>query len=404
MKLHTQVFLGIVLGIFAGVIFRENAVIFQPIGEVFIRLLRMIIVPIVFASIVVGVMSLGNIQSLGRLGGRTFMFYILTTFGAVCIGLILVNIIQPGVGSQLDVNTVIQAPLELETSGTGINFVEILTDIVPSNFMEAVVQEKMLSIIFVSILFGCALTMVGRTGEVIVKLVEGINDVVLKITDWIMKLAPIGVFSLMAALVGRTGITAFRPLLFYIVTVMVALIVHVLIVQSGVLMLIGKYSPITFFKRFFPAIATAFSTNSSVATLPVSMECLEKKVGVSKKVVGFVAPLGATMNMDGTALYEVVAALFIAQVYGVHLSFTQQLIVGLTAVLASVGTAGIPSAGLVTMIVVLRSVDLPLESIGLLLAVDRIIDMCRTTVNVLGDGVAAIVISRLEGDKLTEPQ
>lgn len=396
-KLHTQIFLGIVFGIFAGVLFRENAALFEPIGDIFVRLLRMIVIPIVFSSLVVGVLNLGNVQSLGRLGAKTFLYYVFTTFAAVFIGLLVVNMINPGIDADLPF---IDDYAALELQQNKLYFSDFLIKIVPNNVFKAMSEDQTLGLIFFSILFGCALLAIGRKAEPVAKFVESVNDVVLKITDWIMYLAPLGVFALMAALVGKIGLAAFKPLALYMATVLVGLGIHVLFTLAFILIVFGKYSPILFLKKVFPALATAFSTDSSVATLPVTMETLEKNVGVSKKVTGFVAPLGATINMDGTALYEAVAAMFIAQVYGVEMTLTQQLIISLTATLASIGAAGIPSAGLVTLVVVLRSVNLPLEGIGLLLAVDRILDMCRTTVNVLGDTVGALVVSRLEGERV----
>jgi Na+/H+-dicarboxylate symporter len=396
MKLHTQIFLGIILGLFCGILFRENAVIFQPIGDMFIRLLRMVVIPIIFSSLVVGVLNLGNVKSLGRLGGRTFVYYLTTTLAAVFIGLLVVNMIHPGWDADIQVTeSVLPDGLQNQT----LFLSDILKNLVPENIFKAMVEGQTLGLIFFSIIFGCALLAIGKKAEAMGRMVESLNEVVLKITDWIMLLAPIGVFALMASLVGKIGLAAFKPLALYMATVLIGLALHSLFVLSGILVFIGKYSPITFVKRMFPALATAFSTDSSVATLPVTMECLEKNVGISKKVTGFVTPLGATINMDGTALYEAVAAMFIAQVYGIDLTLTQQFIIALTATLASIGAAGIPSAGLITLVIVLKAVNLPLEGIGLLLAVDRILDMCRTTVNVLGDAVGALVVARLEGER-----
>ena len=401
LKLHTQIFLGIILGIICGILLRENAVIFAPIGDIFVRLLRMIIIPIVFSSLVMGVINLGSVQGLGRLGARTFIYYILTTLSAVFIGLVVVNLVNPGVGgAMLDFSQTTELPLEVLEGG--VPFIDIFTQIVPENVLSSMVEEQMLGLIFFSIIFGCALLAVGKKGETVAKFVEGLNDVVLKITDWIMLLAPFGVFALMSSLVGKTGLMAFKPLALYMVAVLIGLGLHAGIVLSGILIFVVKYSPITFIKKMFPALATAFSTDSSVATLPVTIECLEKNVGVSRKVVGFVAPLGATINMDGTALYEAVAAMFIAQVFGIEMTLTEQLIISLTATLASIGAAGIPSAGLVTLAIVLKSVNLPLEGIGLLLAVDRILDMCRTTINVLGDACGSMVVASFEGEKFKQ--
>jgi Na+/H+-dicarboxylate symporter len=317
---------------------------------------------------------------------------------AVLMGLIVVNLIKPGIGSHVNLSHIDSYQLFDNHNENSVSVVSILSDSVPSNIVSAAASENMLGIIFFSLVFASALLALGSKGEQLKKVFEETNDVFLLITNWIMKLAPLGVFALLASLVGQTGLDIFKPVAFYVITVLIGLFLHLFVTLSGILLIIVKYSPLQFFKKVFPAIATAFSTASSIATLPVTMECLEKKVGVSKKVVGFVAPLGATVNMDGTALYEAVAAVFIAQVFGFDMSLTQQAIIMLTATLASVGAAGIPSAGLVTLAMVLQSVNLPLEGLGILLAVDRVLDMFRTTINVISDCVAALFVASLEGE------
>ncbi|MBA95591.1 MAG: dicarboxylate/amino acid:cation symporter [Rickettsiales bacterium] len=397
-KLPTQIMFAMLLGVIVGILFREHALIFEPLGNVFIRLLKMIIVPIIFSSLVVGVVSLGSVQSLGRLGMRTFLYYMVTTIMAVMIGLIVVNFIKPGFDTDVDLALFSSNPIT-DSIDHDVSVVSVITDIVPSNIISAIATENMLGIIFFSIIFGTALLSLDIKGGTVKQFIEEFNNLFLKITDWIMKLSPIGVFALIATMVGQTGFAIFKPVAFYVATVLIAIAIHLLFTLSSILIIVARYSPVTFFQKIFPAIATAFSTDSSIATLPVTMECLEKNVGVSKKVVGFIAPLGATVNMDGTALYEAVAAVFIAQVVGIDMTITQQIIVMLTAVLASVGAAGIPSAGLVTMVIVLKSVNLPLEGIGILLAVDRILDMFRTSVNIISDSCGALVIGRLEGEQ-----
>tara|TARA_B100000427_G_scaffold5791_1_gene5423 strand:- start:6562 stop:7755 length:1194 start_codon:yes stop_codon:yes gene_type:complete len=391
------------LGVIVGILFRENALIFEPLGNVFIRLLKMIIVPIIFSSLVVGVVSLGSVQSLGRLGTRTFLYYMVTTVMAVLIGLIVVNFVKPGIDTDVDLS-LFGSNAITQSIDHEVSVVSIITDIVPSNVISAIASENMLGIIFFSIVFGTALLSLDVKGNTVKQFMEEFNNLFLKITDWIMRLSPIGVFALIATMVGQTGFAIFKPVAFYVATVLIAIVIHLLFTLSSILVIVARYSPIKFFQKIFPAIATAFSTDSSIATLPVTMECLEKNVGVSKKVVGFIAPLGATVNMDGTALYEAVAAVFIAQVVGIDMTITQQIIVMLTAVLASVGAAGIPSAGLVTMVIVLKSVNLPLEGIGILLAVDRILDMFRTSVNVISDSCGALVIGRLEGEQFVNDE
>ena len=305
-----------VLGVICGVVFRDQAIILQPVGDVFIRLLKMIIVPLVFASLVVGIVSLGNVQSLGRLGARTFLYYLGTTIMAVFVGLIVVNFIQPGIDTTIDLDIIQGMDVISSVSQENVSIIGVITDIVPTNIIKAITEENMLGVIFFSIIFGAAVLSFGSKGNSLKPLMHEMNDVFLKITDWIMKLAPLGVFALLAALVGQTGLSIFKPIAFYVLAVLLALGTHLIVTLFGILIIIVKYSPIRFMKEMFPAIATAFSTVSSIATLPVTMDCLEKNVGVSKKVVGFITPLGAT-NMDGTALYE--GMFFIAQVFGIDL-------------------------------------------------------------------------------------
>eukprot|EP01047_Picozoa_sp_COSAG01_P073220 COSAG01_NODE_11872_length_1843_cov_16.877961_2_plen_407_part_00 len=396
LKLHTQIFIAIAFGIFFGVMLQENAIIFEPIGRIFIRLLSMIIIPIIFATLIVGITSLGNIQTLSRLGSKTFIYYLSTTVIAVIIGLSVINIIKPGVNADLNMST--NALQQLPD--TNLHVGRLIEEIVPNNIFTAIVEEHMISVIFFTLIFGLALNYSGKTAKPILDIISSLNDVVLKMTEWIMKLAPLGVFALISSLIGKMGLDAFKPLALYMIVVVVALLIHLFLVIPSLLYIFAQYSPKTFFIKMFPALATAFSTDSSVATLPVTIDSLENNVGVSNKVTSFVAPLGATINMDGTALYEAMAALFIAQAYNIELSIMQQLIVALTAILASIGAAGIPSAGLVTLVIILQAVNLPLEGIGMLLAVDRILDMCRTTVNVAGDACGSIIIAKHEGERL----
>ncbi|MEK9656941.1 MAG: dicarboxylate/amino acid:cation symporter [bacterium] len=394
-KLHTQIIISIIMGITVGVLLQEKAIILKPLAEIFIRLLNMIIIPIIFATLIVGITSLGNIKTLGRLGSKTFIYYIITSLIAVIIGLTIINLFNPGKNADLIIDQSIIDTLP----NTKMNLTTIIEQIIPKNFFKAIVEENMVSIIFFTIFFGMALNYLGKAGKPILDFVNALNEVILKITEWIMTLAPIGVFALIATLIGEMGLGTLRPLAIYMLSVIVALSIHLLIIIPIILYFFGKYSPKKFFVNFFPALATAFSTDSSIATLPVTIESLEKNIGVSNKVTSFVAPLGATINMDGTALYEAMAALFIAQAYNIQLTLTEQLIVALTAILASIGAAGIPSAGLITLIIVLQAVNLPLEGIGILLAVDRVLDMCRTTVNVAGDACGSIVIAKMEGER-----
>jgi Na+/H+-dicarboxylate symporter len=394
LKVHTQIIIAIILGIIVGWWLKEKAEFLQIIGDLFIRLLKMIIIPLILASVVSGITQIGNIHNLGRIGLKTFIYYLVTTILAVTIGLILVNLIQPGTGAEL-ADKVTELPEQ-----TAPSFIAIITDIIPENLFNSMAQDRVLQIIFFAILLGAALSSVGEKGKSLVNLFEAFNAVMMKITNWIMHLAPIGVFALMAVTIGKTGLEAIKSLGLYMTTVGIGLSIHAFITLPVLLFIFGRYNPLKFIKDVFSAVATAFSTASSAATLPITMECLEENTGVSNKITSFVLPLGATVNMDGTALYEAVAAMFIAQAYGIELSFAQQLIIVLTATLASIGAAAIPSAGLITLVIVLKAVNLPLEGIGMILAVDRILDMCRTAVNVWGDSCGTTIIARLEGEKL----
>jgi Na+/H+-dicarboxylate symporter len=383
------------LGVAAGLLLGEKAVHVKIAGDMFIRLLKAIIIPLIMASMVAGIVSLGDVRKLGRIGLRTFGYYVVTTTLAVSVGLVLVNLMRPGIGVDMGVEKT------FDLAGREVpSVVSIIMDIVPANLFHAMANDKVLSVIFFSLLLGVAISSVGEKGRPLVNLFEAFNTVMMKITDWIMRLAPFGVFALMAHTIGTMGLSVIKPLLVYMTTVTIGLIFHACVTLPILLAVLGKYPPLKFIRDVFSAVATAFSTASSAATLPITMDCLQENTGVSNKVTSFVLPLGATVNMDGTALYEAVTAMFVAQAYGIDLSISQQLIIMLTATLASIGAAAIPGAGLVTLVIVLKAVGLPLEGIGMILAVDRILDMLRTGVNVWGDACGAAVVARLEGEKL----
>ena len=351
----------------------------------------MIIVPLILASVVTGVAGVGDVRNLGRIGGKTLVYYLNTTGISVIIGLILVNLVQPGRGADIGLSAI---PERLKEGGPSI--LQTLLHIIPTNPFRALVEADVLSIIAFALLFGAVLTTLGERGQTLIGFFEGLNEGMLKITDLVMRLAPLGVFALMADIVGHTGIGVLKPLAKYMFVVLVGLLIHGAGVLPLLLRVVGKTPAFAFTRQMSSALATAFTTSSSSATLPISMECAERNAGLPNRIVSFVLPLGATINMDGTALYESVAAMFIAQAYGIELTLGSQMVIFLTATLAAIGAAGIPGAGLVTMAVVLKAVGLPLEGIGLILAVDRILDMCRTTVNVWGDCVGAAIIARSE--------
>ena len=361
-----------------------------PIGTIFIKLLKMLIVPLIVASMITGVASVGDIRKLGGMGARTFAFYILTTWASVFVGLIVVNIIGPGKGSPMLTGEVPEA------AHTVVGFWQILMNLVPENPIDAAANMDILPLIVFSLFFGAVLTMVGTKADPMLSFFDSLNTIMLKMADIVIKLTPIGVFALLGKVVGETGPSIFANLGKYMLTVVIGLAIHGLVTLPLLLKFVGGVNPRKYFMRIAPALTTAFSTSSSSATLPLTMDCVEKRAKVSPRVSRFVLPIGATINMDGTALYESVAAVFIAQVYGIDLTLGQQVLVFLTATLAAIGAAGIPSAGLVTMAIVLNAVGLPLEGIGMIVAVDRILDMCRTTVNVWGDSVGCSVVARLE--------
>lgn len=395
LKVHTQILIAIVLGIITGILLGEKAIHIKIVGDLFIRLLKAIIIPLILASMVAGIVSLGDVRKLGRIGLKTFIYYLATTTLAVGVGLVLVNLMRPGVNVKM-----VEETTDILSSREVPSVISIIYDIIPANIVDAMAKDKVLSIIFFSLLLGIAISSIGEKGKSLVTIFESFNAVMMKITDWIMHLAPYGVFALMAYTIGTMGLSVIKPLFVYMATVVLGLIIHACITLPLLLRTFGKYSPVKFIQDVFSAVATAFSTASSAATLPITMDCLQENTGVSNKVTSFVLPLGATVNMDGTALYEAVAAMFIAQAYGIDLGIGQQLIIMLTATLASIGAAAIPGAGLVTMVIVLRAVNLPLEGIGMILAVDRILDMFRTAVNVWGDSCGTAIIARLEGEQL----
>jgi Na+/H+-dicarboxylate symporter len=397
LKVHTQILVAIVLAVVFGIVLGERASSVKIVGDIFIRLLKTIIIPLILASMVAGIVSLGDVRKLGRIGLKTFIYYTVTTILAVSVGLLLVNLMRPGIG--VDMGT--EAGAE-SAAGQVPSLASIVKDIVPSNLFDAMARDKVLSIIFFSLLLGVAISSIGEKGKPLVTLFEAFNAVMMKITGWIMRLAPFGVFALMAYTIGTMGLSVIRPLVLYMATVILGLTIHAFVTLPLLLRTVAKYSPVRFIRDVFSAVTTAFSTASSAATLPLTMECVQENTGVSNKITSFVLPLGATVNMDGTALYEAVAAMFIAQAYGIDLHLGQQLVIMLTATLASVGAAAIPGAGLVTMVIVLKAVNLPLEGIGMILAVDRLLDMFRTAVNVWGDACGAVIVARLEGEQLNE--
>lgn len=399
LKLHWQILIALGLGILYGLFFTGAVEYVSWMGDLFLRALKMIIIPLIITSIVSGVSNIGSAQNLGKLGLKTISYYILTSLMAILVGLILVNILQPGVGADLGFRKDVEG-LNVVSDSLG----NILLRMIPSNIFEALVSADMLAIIFFSIIVGFFLTRVDDYYKTkLIDLFNGGFELMMKITVFIIHFAPVGIFGIVAGVVAeqKTGLLDIAGRIgIYMAAVLLGLIFHGMITLPLLLKLIGRVNPWLHFKGMTTPLITAFSTSSSSATLPLTMESVEHNSGVSNKITSFVLPLGATVNMDGTALYECVAAMFIAQAYGIELSFLQQMIVVITALLASIGAAGIPMAGLVMISVVLSAVGLPLEGVGLILAVDRILDMCRTTVNVWSDSCCAAIIAKSEGEIL----
>ncbi len=404
LKLHWQILIGLVLGILLGLISRplgfQDFVVNQIsiLGTIFLRALRMIIVPLIFTSIISGVTSIKSAESFGRLSLKTILYYVSTSLLAIVTGLFLVNFFQPGIKPGLkDLLGFEKMPSEL--GATVQNLDETLLGIIPVNPIESMARGDMLPIIFFALLFGFFITRTPQQyRDQLTNFFQGIFEVMMRLTQFIIKFTPIGVFALMAKIVAQTGPEVFGPLGNYMLVVMSGLLIHAFITLPILISVIGRIHPLQHFRAMSSALMTAFSTASSSATLPLTMDAMENNAGVSNKVTSFVLPLGATINMDGTALYECVAVMFIAQVYGITLSIPSQFIVVLTALLASIGAAGIPMAGLVMMAIILRAVGLPLEGVGLILAVDRILDMMRTSVNVWSDSCGTVIIARTEGE------
>lgn len=391
------IFVGMLLALLVGGLARQHPGLAEALpavtwmGSLFKQLLLVIIYPLVLASMVVGVVNLGDIRKVGRLAGAGLAWFFTTTALAVVLGIIMVNVFEPGVGVDLSLP---EAPPEgLGERGFGEFFLDMLKNTFKNPF-SSLAGGDVLAIIAFGLLIGAVTSTLGEEGKPVADFFRSLNAVMMRLTDWVMYLAPVGVFALLTQVVAEQGLEAVSALASYCGVVVGALLIHGLLVLPALGWVLGGVPPWTLLAGLRKALMVAFSTASSAATLPVTMECCEEQLGVEPKVAGFVLPLGATVNMDGTALYESVAAIFIAQVYGIELSLGQQVLVFLTATTAAVGAAGIPGAGLITMTLVLTAVGLPIEGIGLILAVDRLLDMVRTTVNVAGDATGAVVVNR----------
>ncbi len=419
-KLHWKIIIGLVLGLIWGLIssatgtadFTTNYI--RPFGTIFVDLLKLIAVPLILASLVVGITSLNDMAKLSRMGGKTIAIYMITTTFAITIGLSVVNIMQPG--KALPEETRLNL---MESYGENVEErdeaarelleqspLQFLVDIVPENVFEAASDNSnMLQVVFIAILLGIGLINIPmQKGAVLINFFDSLNDVIIRIVDFIMKTAPYGVFALMAAVIVdlagddlSQALNLLRALGWYCLAVIIGLMLHVFIVYSSLFKLFSKMRLIDFFRAIRPAILLGFSTSSSAATLPVTMERVEKNLGVNDEVSSFVLPVGATINMDGTSLYQAVAAVFIAQALGMDLTIAQQLTIVLTATLASIGAAGVPGAGIIMLVIVLQAIQVPVEGIALILGVDRILDMLRTAVNITGDAAVSVAVAHTEG-------
>ncbi|MCL2726965.1 MAG: dicarboxylate/amino acid:cation symporter [Bacteroidales bacterium] len=400
--LHWQILSAIVLGALFGMFFYRHVPYIEWIGRMFLRALGMIVIPLIFSSLVMGMGNMGRSLDLGRIAGKTLLFFLCTTAIAATLGLFLVNIVKPGVGTDLNLS---QSVTNLTV--TNVSFIDQFVNIIPANLFEEMSKGNLLPVVFFAIVFGFFLTRTGdKTREVMGNFFSSFFDVMMKMTLFIIKFTPYGVFSLVACVIApyagdsQALLRVLSGLGVYTCTIWGGCLIHGVILLPGLVYLLSRHNGLKLIKKMSTPLLTAFSTCSSVATLPVALRDIQEKVGVSHKVASFVHPLGTTINMNGTALYECVTALFIAQAYGIDLTIAQQIMVVLTAILAAIGAASIPMAGLVMLAVVLGAVGLPLEGIGLVLAVQQLCDMARTSINAFGDACTSVIIAHSEGEKL----
>ena len=389
--------IGISMGGLCGWVFGKEMLVVEWIGEMFLDTLKMLVIPLIVSSMIVGITGLGDIRKVGKAGTITLIYFLSTSGIAVIAGIIVVNIVQPGLGVEL----ITDIP-EKVAGKESIGITDILQSFVTPNLFQSMAKMEILPIIMFSLVFGGVLTTLGEKGKLVISVFDGINIAIMKIVHLVMYFAPLGVFALISSKLGAAGggdlfLAELLKIGKFAATVISGLLIHALITLPAILYFVAKQNPLTYFKNMSGALTTALSTASSAATLPVTIECVEEENKISRRTTLFVIPLGATVNMNGTALYESIAAIFIAQMVGIHLGLGDQVLIFLTATLAAIGAAGIPEAGLVTMVIVLQAVGLPLEGIGMLLSIDWFLDRLRTSVNVWGDSIGAAVVDRLEG-------
>ena len=404
LNLTAKIFICLILGAITGIILyqlpsgyiKDDFIIngvFKVIGKGFVRAMQMLVVPLVFCSLVCGSMSIGDTKKLGKVGARTIAFYIATTAIAITLSIGIGKLLNPGLG--LDLSTMEIAETSIAES-TAVS--DVILNIIPTNPINSLAEGNMLQIIVFALLIGLILAQLKDKAETVGKFFTQFNDIMMKMTTIVMKAAPIGVFCLIATTFSTMGWNAFAPLLKYIFAVFLALAIHCLVTYMLMLKGFTKLSPIKFLSKFAPVMSFAFSTASSNASIPLSIETLDEKLGVSENISSFTVPLGATINMDGTAIMQGVAVVFVAQAFGINIGLNDYLTVILTATLASIGTAGVPGVGMITLSMVFKSIGLPVEGIGLIMGIDRILDMCRTAVNVTGDAVCTTIIAKQYGE------
>ena len=391
------IFVGLFGGMLAGQVFGEAVLPFaQPLSDIFLRLLRMAIMPLIITSLTAAVISVGGRRDLGVLGAKTFVYYITSSLLAILVGQTLVNIFQPGIGSAIQLQQdITEIPAAAQTP------TELLLNIIPENPFQSLAEGSVLPVIFFCILFGYFVTRLDEPYKShLGNFFQGAFKAMMKLVYAVIWTAPLGVFGINARIVATTGFEAFRSLGFYFLLVLIGLFIHAMVTLPLLVYLVTRKNPYRHYLGMPPALITAFSTGSTIVTLPLTMKAVTEHSGVSDKISSFVLPIGATVNMDGTALYECVAVIFIAQLYGFALSFDQQLVIVLTALLASIGAASVPMSGLVMMSIILGAVGLPLEGVAIILAVDRVLDMFRTMVNVLSDSCGAVIVAKLDGEEV----
>lgn len=405
-SLTSKIFIALIVGAVTGMVLHylvpdgniKNDVIVEGVlyvlGQGFIRLMKMLVVPLVFCSLVCGSMAIGDTKKLGNVGGKTLAFYLVTTAVAVAVALGIGTLLRPGIG--LDMSKIQVNASDIETMESA-SLAQTILNIIPDNPFKALANGEMLQVIVFALVVGVILAKLGERAEVVANFISQFNDIMMEMTMMVMSLAPIGVFSLIARTFANIGFSAFIPLAKYMIAVLIALAIQCFGVYQILLKVFTGLNPVRFIKKFFPVMAFAFSTATSNATIPLSIDTLNKKMGVSKKISSFTIPLGATINMDGTSIMQGVAVMFAAQAFGIHLTPMDYVTVIGTATLASIGTAGIPSVGLVTLTMVFNSVGLPVEAIGIIMGIDRILDMARTAVNITGDAVCTTIVACQNG-------